>query len=103
MDQEKIEALIEQATVNCYDKHEQFWGMLTALQEQLRFPFPAFASGEFVAVVGIDEGHSNERRGIMVIMQKDGDDYSFPLSELQVRGDDEHNAAWIAAYRYWRR
>jgi hypothetical protein len=101
MNREKLEALIEEATVDCYDEHEQFWGMLATLQDALHFPFPAFVLGEFVTVTGIDEGHSNERRGIMVAIEKDGDEYSFPLAELQSGNADEHNAEWIAAYKLW--
>ena len=101
MNQEKLEALIEQATVDCYDEYEEFWGMLATLESELHFPFAAFALGDFVTVVSMDEGHSNIRRGIMVAIQKDGDDYSFPLSELQLEQASKHNAEWIAAYKLW--
>lgn len=101
MDPVRLRALIVQATVDCYDPHEEFWGMLATLAQELQFPFAALALGEFVAVVGIDEGHSNDRRGIMVTIQKDDDDYSFPLAELQVGEINEQNSAWIAAYKLW--
>ncbi|MCB8945311.1 MAG: hypothetical protein H6658_16310 [Ardenticatenaceae bacterium] len=104
MNEERLRVLIAAAIIDCHDPHEEYWGMMAALEQQLRFPFAAFASGEFVSVVGIDEGHSNERRGIMVTIQKDGDDYSFPLSELQLSSEaNEHNAEWIAAYKLWSR
>ncbi len=101
MNEDRLQALIEQATVDCYDEYEQHWGMLAALQDELHFPIPAHALGEAVVIVGIDEGHSNERRGIMVAIQKDGGDYSFPLSELQIGNTTEHNSQWVAAYKLW--
>ena len=102
MNEERLNELIAEAVVDCYDYQEEFWGMLATLEMELRFPFAAFALGEFVSVVGIDEGHSNERRGIMVAIQKDGDDYSFPLAELHLSSEaDPHNVEWIAAYKLW--
>ena len=77
--------------------------MLATLQANLHFPIPAYAQGEPVVIVGIDEGHSNIRRGIMVAVQKESDDYSFPLAELQLSQTSQHNAEWIAAYKLWRR
>jgi hypothetical protein len=101
LNEAKLHALIAQATVDCYDVHEAFWGMLATLQQQLQFPFPAFALGNYVTVVGLDEGHSNERRGIMAAIYKDDEHYGFPLSQLAFGDLSENNADWLAAFQLW--
>jgi len=54
----RLEALIEEAMVDCYGEEEQFWGIFYTLDAQLAFPLLARALGEVVTVVGLDDGRS---------------------------------------------
>jgi hypothetical protein len=38
MDKERLEALLEEATVDCYGEGEKFTGVMCMLGERLRFP-----------------------------------------------------------------
>ena len=55
MDEKRLEALLEQATVDCYDEEEEFSGVLCTLDDNLSFPLQAEAMGEQVEVIGLDE------------------------------------------------
>jgi hypothetical protein len=97
----RLEALINEATVDAYGEEEQFMSMVYALDENLNFPFQAKVLDEVVEVVGIDDHRSDLRRGIMAKVRKGGNEHAFPLSELEPLKPDETTAEWLAAYRYW--
>lgn len=103
MDEERLRALIAEATIDCYGEYEEFWGMLAALEDELTFPFAAAVLGDRLQVIGIDSEASSERRGVMVSLEKNGRVYSFPLSEIEPVQKQGHNAAWVAAYKLWSR
>lgn len=70
--QARLEALLEEAMVDCYGENAQFWGVFYTLEERLAFPLQARALGEAVTVVGLDDVEPD------------------PVS-----------AEWLEAYRYW--
>ena len=41
MDQKRLEALLEEATVDCYGEEEEFTGVLYTLADNLNFPLQA--------------------------------------------------------------
>ena len=103
MDANQLQELIEQATVDCYGEHEEFWGFLAALEDELQFPFTATVLGDRLKVIGINSERSGERKGIMIAVEKRGSSYAFPLSELDVNDLDGDNGAWVQAYLLWSR
>ena len=100
MNRERLEALIEEATIDCYDEYEAFSGMEATLTDELAFPLKAIALGDPVTVTGIDQKSSPER-GLMVTVAKAGTSYAFPLSELELVDPDPASAEWVAAYKLW--
>lgn len=100
MNRARLEKLIEEATIDCYDETEEFEGMVVTLTDELQFPVKATALGDPVTVLGIDSKTSFER-GIMATVDKAGTQYAFPLSELDFIDLDESNEEWIAAFNYW--
>ena len=48
MNEERLEALLEEATVDCYGEYEEFVGVLYTLGDSLRFPLKATVVGETV-------------------------------------------------------
>jgi hypothetical protein len=51
-DPERLEKLIEAATVDCYDEEEQHSGLLTMIEDEVVFPFDAKVMGEIVQITG---------------------------------------------------
>ena len=97
----RIQALLEEATVDCYDDEEEFWGVFYALEEHLNFPLRAEALGDVVEVVGLDEERSGQRRGILACVRKGEREYPLALAELEFRDLDPVSAEWLEVYRYW--
>lgn len=95
------EALIAEATVDCYGEYEEFVGMLTTLGDRLEFPFAARVLGEKVEVIGLDEKASSERRGVVAEVRKGARQYTVALADVEVVEKDSETAEWLAAYRYW--
>ncbi len=52
-DPERLEKLIEEATVDCYDEEEQHSGLLTMIEDEVVFPFDARVIGEIVQITGM--------------------------------------------------
>jgi hypothetical protein len=101
MDETRLEALLEQATVDCYDEEEEFSGVLCTLDDNLSFPLQAEAMGEPVEVIGLDDRRSSLRRGIVAVVRRGGREYAVGLAELNFISPDPTSAEWLAMYRYW--
>ncbi len=103
MDEARLEALLEQATVDCYDEEEEFGGVFCALNNNLAFPLQAEMMGEQVEVLGLDDRRSSLRKGIVAQVRKGGREYSVGLADLDFIAADPSSAEWLAMYRYWAR
>ncbi len=101
MDQKRLDELLEQATVDCYDEEEEFAGVLNTLDDNLSFPLQAEALGEPVEVVGLDSRRSSLRTGIMARVRKGGGEYTVGLANLHFVEPDPASAEWLEVYRYW--
>ncbi len=101
VDQDRLDTLLAEATVDCYDNEEEFMGVLCALEGNLNFPLQAKALGEPVEVIGLDDERSGLRRGILARVRKGGREYSVALAELEFADLDPVSAEWLDAYRYW--
>ena len=101
MDQKRLEALLEEATVDCYDEEEEFAGILVTLDENIQFPLQAKVLGQVVEVIGLDQARSSLRRGILATVRTGDQESRFPLSELEFINPDPTSAEWLAMYRYW--
>jgi hypothetical protein len=101
MDEKRLEALLEEAIVDCYDEEEQFTGVLITLDESLQFPLQAKVLGQVVEVTGLDQARSSLRRGILATVRAGDQESRIPLSELEFIDPDPTSAEWLAMYRYW--
>jgi hypothetical protein len=101
MDKERLEDLLKEATVDCYGEDEQFAGVVCTLGDELTFPLKATVVGEPVELVGIDEGRSGLRRGIVARVRRGGQEYRVSLAELEFVDPDPVSAEWLEVYRYW--
>lgn len=101
MDTTRLEELLAQATVDCYDDEEEFMGVLYTLADNLNFPLQATTLGEPVAVMGLDDNRSSPRQGVLATVRKGDREYLVALSELEFVDPDPISAEWLAMYRYW--
>ena len=101
MDDERLKALIEEATVSCYDEEEAFWGIFCALQMNVSFPLRAAVGGEGTNLIGLDEPSSSPQGGVMARVEKSGQEETVALTALELVDADPVSAEWLAAYRYW--
>jgi hypothetical protein len=100
-DIDRVEALLEEATVDCYSEEEAFWGVFYALDEGLNFPLQAMVLGDAVEVLGLDDERSSLRRGVMARLRKAGQEYAAALETLEFVDPDPASAEWLEVYQYW--
>jgi len=95
----ELNAMIEEATVDCNDEEEALTGFATLVQDNLEVPFETTVLGVTVTVTGVtctshglvaDCARGRHRQAIGVL--------DLPLPEPPPKG-----AEWIAAYRCWTR
>jgi len=100
-DREYLEALIEEATVDCYNEHEQAAGLFTKIEDELDLPFTTRILGMVVAVVAVEP--EDDGLGLAAVCERDGERQSISLSDLPLPSPPPAGAEWIAAYRHWAR
>jgi hypothetical protein len=72
----ELDALIEEATVDCYNEDEQITGLFMMLEEHLAVPFETSVLGMTVTVAKVDLT-TNEQ--IVVICHRDGHKQAIPI------------------------
>jgi hypothetical protein len=96
----ELDALIEQATVDCYNEAEQVTGLFTMIEEDLELPFKTSVLGMTVTVTGINLSDTDQ---IVAICQRDGHRQTIPILDLPLPSPPPDGAEWIEAYRRWLR
>lgn len=97
----RLEKMLEEATVDCYDEYEAFMGVAVTLGENLPFPFEAKVIGETVEVIGIADDRSDMKCGIIAKVRKGSKEYGVALSELEIPKYLKSNK-WFEMYKYWK-
>jgi hypothetical protein len=96
----RLDALIEEATVDAYGESEQATAFLTALEEHLPLPFGAAILGKAVVVEKIDLSGADE---LIAICRRRGKRQKVRLLDLELPVPRPKGAEWVAAYRRWAR
>jgi hypothetical protein len=96
----RLDALIEEATVDAYGESEQATAFLTAPEENLTLPFGATVLGEAVVVEKIDLSNADE---LLAICRRRGKRLKVRLLDLDLPVPRPKGAEWVAAYRRWSR
>ena len=94
----KLEAMIEEATVDCYNESEQLVGWLTMIEDNLKVPFETRFLGITVTVERID---MNRQGAIVAICQREKHKQSVPILDLPIPSPLPKGAEWVEAYRRW--
>ena len=100
VDARRLEALVEEATVDCYDETEQALGLFTMIEDHLELPFQTRVLGLEVTVAAVRQSDD----GIPVaVCQRGRETQRIPLLDLPLPSPPPKGAEWIAAYRHWAR
>ena len=65
-----MQALIEEGTVDCYNEYEEYSGLLTMIQDNVKCPFKAKVVGEEVEVIEFQD--VGRGFGIQAICKRNG-------------------------------
>lgn len=98
-DRERLRALIEEATVDCYGVEEEHTGMMTMVEENVVCPFAAKVIGESVEVTAL-ESHSHGF-GVNAVCRYKGKDYRIDITSLEWPKAKPEGFEWIEAYLSW--
>jgi len=95
----RLEAMTEEATVDCYNESEQVTGWFTMIEENLAVPFETTVVGVQVTVEGVDLNRSEQ---IVAICSRGRSRQSLPILDLPLPRPPPDGAEWIEGYRKWR-
>lgn len=94
----ELDALVEEATVDCYNEEEQLAGLFTMIEENLKLPFETTVLGLTVRVEEVD---LTDRGEIVAICVRDRYRQSVPILDVTLPSPPPKGWEWIAAYRHW--
>jgi hypothetical protein len=94
----KLDALVTEATADCYNEDEQRSGLLTMIQDNLKLPFETTILGVPVQVQSVDFNKGDE---IVAICVRGRDRQSVPILDLPLPSPPPKGAEWIETYRHW--
>jgi uncharacterized protein (UPF0262 family) len=94
----RLDKMIEQATVDCYNESEQATGLFTMLEENLALPFTTVILGVEVTVQKVD---ITERDEIVAVCRRGREHQKVPILDLPLPEPRPEGSEWIDAYRRW--
>jgi hypothetical protein len=94
-----LDAMIEDATVDCHDEEEQLTGLAAMLEDQLQVPFSTVVLGVTVTVTGV----THASHGLLADCARGRHRQAIHLADLPLPDPPPEGAEWIAAYRHWAR
>lgn len=99
-DPERLNELIEEATVDAYDEEEQHTGLLTMIEDNVVCPFKAQLIGEKVEVTEFVWPKSG--LGLKVECRYKGKTHLVDITSLEWTDPLPEGFEWIEAYLEWR-
>jgi tRNA G26 N,N-dimethylase Trm1 len=93
-----LDAMLEEATVDCYNESEQVTGLFTMIEEHLELPFTTTVLGMPVTVAGVDVTTTDQ---IVAICKRDGHRQTIPILDLPLPAKTPDGWEWVEAYRRW--
>ena len=102
LDAEEVEAARDVATMDAYGDYEQHTGFMTALEEELAFPFNVKIMGETLQVSGM-EWPKNDEFGLDLIVERNGKQHRMDARSVELVEPFPDGHLTLAAYLKWRR
>jgi hypothetical protein len=100
VDVRRLDALIEEATGDCYDETEQAIGLFTMIEDHLELPFRTRILGLDVTVVAVEQSDDGSP---VAVCRRGPETQRISLLDLPLPSPPPKGAEWIAAYRHWAR
>ena len=97
---QRLDKLIEEATVDCHDDSEQITGFQAMFEEHLDLPFKTKVLGLEVTVEAIQLTEAAE---MVAVCARGSIRQAIPLLRLPLPRPSPRGAEWIEAYRRWGR
>ncbi len=94
----RLDRLVEEAVVDCYNESEQRVGLYTMIEDHLALPFATKVLGVAVIVERVDLTPSEE---IVAVCRRAGVRQAVPILDLPLPSPRPAGAEWIDAYRHW--
>jgi len=94
----RLDRLVEEAIVDCYNESEQVAGLYTMIEDNLALPFETMILGVRVTVVRIDLTPRDE---IVAVCRRAGVRQTVPILDLPLPSRRPVGVEWIDAYRHW--
>ena len=98
IDRARLDAMVREATVDCYDESEQATGLFTMIEEHLDIPFETSVLGVTVKVARVDITDDDL---IVAICVRGKTRQAIPILDLPLPEPAPKGVEWIAAYRHW--
>jgi hypothetical protein len=95
---ERLDELVEDATIDANGEEEQATGFYTMLENDLRLPFETEVLGVKVTVEAIDFAGDDR---LVAVCKKGTKRQRISLKDLPLPSPLPEGAEWIAAYRHW--
>ncbi|WP_432984149.1 calcium-binding protein [Dactylosporangium sp. CA-233914] len=93
----QLDALVEEATVDCYNEDEQLTGLYTMIEDNLALPFTTRILGVEVTVRRVDLVDDR----IVAICHRGRERQAIAILDLPLPDPQPDGAQWIEAYRHW--
>ncbi len=93
-----LDALIAEATVDCYNESECVTGFYTMLEDNLGVPFQTIVLGVDVTVTGVDLTDDEQ---ITAVCVRGRSKQRIPILDLPLPAHPPEGTKWIDAYRRW--
>jgi hypothetical protein len=94
----QLDALIEEATVDCYNEDEQVTGLFTMIEDNLDVPFQTSVLGVSVSVETVELTNNDQ---IVAVCHRDRLRHPIPILDLPLPAPAPEGAERIEAYRRW--
>ena len=98
LSQKQLDAMIEEATVDCYSADEERSGFFCCIEDNLELPFETEVLGVKVTVEALDMNGAGE---FLAICSSGKRKQKVPLLELPLPTPAPKGHEWILAYRHW--
>ena len=96
----RLEQLIEEATVDCYNESEESTGLFEMIHEHFDIPFMTTVLGVAVTVTAVDITDDDQ---IVAICRRGRDVLRIALLDLPMPDPRPGGSEWVDAYRHWAR
>lgn len=94
----RLNEMIGEAIVDCYNESEQVGGLFTMLEDNLAVPFVTSLLGMEITVERLD---LNDAEEVVAVCKRGSERQRVPIFDLPLPTPKPAGADWIEAYRQW--